>query len=85
MDAVLGVAKNDSPDKPRMCVNMTGSGVNPKKEFLKFLYPYFDHCADLVYPGCWMGEVHLTDGFFHRKVAESYSSLMKMSTLGHCV
>ena len=23
--------------------------------------------------------------FFHRKVAESYSSLMKMSTLGHCV
>jgi hypothetical protein len=29
VNAVLGVAKKDSPDKPRMCVNMTGSGVNP--------------------------------------------------------
>jgi hypothetical protein len=54
-----------------MCVNMTGSGVNPKMEFIKFLYPAFDDCADLVYPGCWMGKVDLTDGFFHRKVAES--------------
>ena len=71
VNAVLGVAKKDSPDKPRMCVNMTGSGVNPKMEFIKFLYPSFDDCADLVYPGCWMGKVDLTDGFFHRKVAES--------------
>jgi hypothetical protein len=26
-----GVAKKDSPDKPRMCVNMTGSGVDLSK------------------------------------------------------
>jgi hypothetical protein len=38
---------------------------------MKFLYPSFDDCTDLVYPGCWMGKVDLTDGFFHRKVAES--------------
>jgi hypothetical protein len=39
-------------------------------EFIKFLYPPFDGCADLVYPGCWMGKVDLTDGFFHRKAVE---------------
>ena len=69
VNAVLGVAKKDSPDKPRMCVNLTGSEVNSNLEFIKFLYPSFDDCADLVYPGCWMGKVDLTDGFFHRKVA----------------
>ena len=45
------MAKKDSPDKPRMCVNMTGSGVNESLEFIKSLYPPFDDCADLLYPG----------------------------------
>jgi hypothetical protein len=69
VNAVLGVDKKDSPDKPRMCVNLTGSEVNSNLEFIKFLYPSFDDCAGLVYPGCWMEKVDLTDGFFHRKVA----------------
>jgi hypothetical protein len=68
---VLGVAKKDSPDKPRMCVNLAGSEMNSNLEFIKILYPSFDDCADLVYPGCWMGKADLTDGFFHRKVAVS--------------
>jgi hypothetical protein len=71
VNAALGVAKKDSPDKPRMCVNMTGSGVNESLEFIKFLYPSFDDCADLLYPGCWMGKVDLTDGFFHQRVAKA--------------
>ena len=71
VNAALGVAKKDSPDKPRMCVNMTGSGVNESLEFIKFLYPSFDDCADLLYPGCWMGKVDLTDGFCHQRVAKA--------------
>ena len=71
VNAALGVAKKDSPDKPRMCVNMTGSEVNANLEFIKFLYPSFDDCADLLYPGCWMGKVDLTDGFFHQRVAKA--------------
>jgi hypothetical protein len=47
VNAALGVAKKDSPDKPRMCVNMTGSEVNANLEFIKFMYPSFDDCADL--------------------------------------
>jgi hypothetical protein len=39
-NAVLGVAKKDSPDKPRMCVNLTGSEVNSNLEFIKFLYTH---------------------------------------------
>jgi hypothetical protein len=54
-----------------MCVNMTGSGVNKKLQALKFLYPPFDDCTDLCYPGAWMAKVDLTDGFFHRLVRPS--------------
>ena len=68
VNAVLGVPKKDSPDKPRMCVNMTGSGVNGGMDEVKFLYPSFDDCVDLVYPGAWLAKVDLTDGFFHRLV-----------------
>ena len=71
VNSVLGVPKKDSPDKPRMCVNMTGSGVNKKLQALKFLYPSFDDCTDLCYPGAWMAKVDLTDGFFHRLVRPS--------------
>jgi hypothetical protein len=68
VNAVLGVPKKDSPDKPRMCVNMTGSGVNGGMDEVKFLYPSFDDCVDLTYPGAWLAKVDLTDGFFHRLV-----------------
>jgi site-specific DNA-cytosine methylase len=71
VNGVLGVPKKDSPDKPRMCVNMTGSGVNEKLQALKFLYPSFDDCTDLCYPGAWLAKVDLTDGFFHRLVRPS--------------
>jgi hypothetical protein len=37
VNSVLGVPKKDAPDKPRMCVNLTGSKVNEKLEFVKFL------------------------------------------------
>ena len=68
VNSVLGVPKKDSPDKPRMCVNMTGSGVNGGMDEVKFLYPSFDDCVDLTYPGAWLAKVDLTDGFFHRLV-----------------
>jgi hypothetical protein len=45
VNAVLGVAKKDSPGKHRMCVNLTGSEVNSNLEFIKFLYPSFDETA----------------------------------------
>jgi hypothetical protein len=54
-----------------MCVNMTGSGVNEELQALKFLCPSFDDCTDLCYPGAWMANVDLTDGFFHRLVRPS--------------
>jgi hypothetical protein len=50
--------------------------MNPKMKFIKSLYPSFDDCADLVYPGYWMGKADLTDGLFHRKVAESSRNYM---------
>jgi hypothetical protein len=49
VNSILGVPKKDAPDKPRMCVNLTGSKVNEKLEFIKFLYPPFDDCTDLLY------------------------------------
>jgi hypothetical protein len=63
VNSILGVPKKDSPDKPRMCVNLTGSKVNEKLEFIKFLYPPFHDCTDLLYPGAWMGKVDLADFF----------------------
>jgi hypothetical protein len=50
---------------------MTGSEANANLEFIKFLYPPFDDCADLLYPGCWMAKVDLTDDFFHQRVAKA--------------
>ena len=38
VNSIRGVPKKDAPDKPRMCVNLTGSKVNEKLEFIKFLY-----------------------------------------------
>jgi hypothetical protein len=64
VNSILGVPKKDAPDKPRMCVNLTGSKVNEKLEFIKFLYPSFDDCTDLLYPGAWLAKVDLTDVFF---------------------
>ena len=71
VNSILGVPKKDAPDKPRMCVNLTGSKVNEKLEFVKFLYPSFDDCTDLLYPGAWLAKVDLTDGFFHRLVHQA--------------
>ena len=71
VNSILGVPKKGSPDKPRMCVNLTGSKVNECLEFVKFLYPSFDDCTDLLYPGAWLAKIDLTDGFFHRLVHES--------------
>ena len=45
VNSVLGVPKKDAPDKPRMCVNLTGSKVNEKLEFIKFLYGWMPHNA----------------------------------------
>jgi hypothetical protein len=71
VNSILGVPKKDAPDKPRTCVNLTGSKVNEKLEVLKFLYPPFDDCTDLLYPGAWLAKVDLTDGFFHRLVHQA--------------
>jgi hypothetical protein len=64
VNSILGMPKKDAPDKPRMCVNLTGSKVNEKLEFIKFLYPSFDDCTDLLYPGAWLAKVDLADVFF---------------------
>jgi hypothetical protein len=64
VNSILGVPKKDSPDKPRMCVNLPGSKVNEKLEFIKFLYTSFDDCTDLLCPGAWLAKLDLTDFFF---------------------
>jgi hypothetical protein len=64
VNSILGMPKKDAPDKPRMCVNLTGSKVNEKLEFIKFLYPSFDDCTDLLYPGAWLAKVDVADVFF---------------------
>jgi hypothetical protein len=35
------------------------------------VYPSFDDCTDLCFPGAWLAKVDLTDGFFHRLVRPS--------------
>jgi hypothetical protein len=54
-----------------MCVNLTGSKANEKLEFIKFLYPSFDDCTDLLYPGAWLAKVDLADVFFYRLVHQA--------------
>jgi hypothetical protein len=46
-----------------MCVNLPGSKVNEKLEFIKFLYTSFDDCTDLLCPGAWLAKLDLTDFF----------------------
>jgi hypothetical protein len=43
---------------------------------MKFLYPSFDDCADLLYPGAWMAKVDLSDGFFHCKVHRAFQKYL---------
>jgi hypothetical protein len=53
-------------------MDFTGSKANPCLEWMKFLYPSFDDCADLLYPGAWMAKVDLSGGFFHCKVHQAF-------------
>ena len=76
VNKVLAVPKKDAPSKPRMCMDFTGSKVNPCLEWMKFLYPSFDDCADLLYPGAWMAKVDLSDGFFHCKVHQAFQKYL---------
>jgi hypothetical protein len=76
VNKVLAVPKKDAPTKPRMCMDFTGSKVNENLEWMKFLYPSFDDCADLLYPGAWMAKVDLSDGFFHCKVHRAFQKYL---------